>query len=40
MDDTRGNGQKSENDNPHMTELRDMVQILVGAMTSQQELLQ
>ncbi|GFY95582.1 hypothetical protein Acr_10g0009670 [Actinidia rufa] len=40
MDDTRGSGQESENENPWMTELRAMVQILVGAVTAQQQLLQ
>ena len=39
MDDTRGSGQGSGNDIPHMTELRDIVQILVGAVTAQQQLL-
>ena len=42
MSDTRGqgSGQDSGNDNPQMAELRDMVQMLVGAVTAQQELLQ
>ncbi|GFZ15971.1 hypothetical protein Acr_25g0003800 [Actinidia rufa] len=40
MDDTRGSGQEGGNDNPHMTELRNMVQMLVGAVTAQQQLLQ
>ncbi|GFZ20838.1 hypothetical protein Acr_28g0015430 [Actinidia rufa] len=31
MDDTRGSGQESGNENPQMAELRDMVQMLVGA---------
>ncbi|GFZ14170.1 hypothetical protein Acr_24g0003600 [Actinidia rufa] len=30
MDNTRGSGQESGNDNPQMAELRDMVQMLVG----------
>ena len=30
MDDTRGSGQGSGNENPQMTELRDMMQMLVG----------
>ncbi|GFZ12732.1 hypothetical protein Acr_23g0011170 [Actinidia rufa] len=40
MDDTRGSGQEGGNDNPQMTELRNMVQMLVGAVTAQQQLLQ
>ena len=42
MSDTRGreSGQESGNDNPRMTELRDMVQMLVGAIAAQQQLLQ
>ncbi|GFZ01211.1 hypothetical protein Acr_14g0008460 [Actinidia rufa] len=40
MDNTRGNGQEGGNDNPQMTELRNMVQMLVGAVTTQQQLLQ
>ncbi|GFZ02097.1 hypothetical protein Acr_15g0007060 [Actinidia rufa] len=40
MDDTQGSGQESENENPQMTELKDMVQMLVGAVTAQQQLLQ
>ncbi|XP_057469656.1 uncharacterized protein LOC130758731 [Actinidia eriantha] len=40
MSDTRGSGPGSGNENPQMTELRDMVQMLVGAVTAQQELLQ
>ena len=39
MDDIQGNGQGSGNENPQMTELIDMVQILVEAVTAQQELL-
>ncbi|GFS42030.1 hypothetical protein Acr_00g0077810 [Actinidia rufa] len=31
MGDTRGSGQESGNDNPQMTELRDMMHMLVGA---------
>ena len=37
MDDTRGSGQGSENENSQMTELRDLVQTLVGAVTVRQE---
>ena len=40
MDDNRGSGHGSENENPQMTELRDMVQLLVRAVTAQQALLQ
>ncbi|GFY97649.1 hypothetical protein Acr_12g0001900 [Actinidia rufa] len=40
MDNTRGSGQEGGNDNPQMTELRNMVQMLVGAVTAQQQLLQ
>ncbi|GFS46014.1 hypothetical protein Acr_00g0099590 [Actinidia rufa] len=40
MEDTRGSGQEGGNDNPQMTELRNMVQMLVGAVTAQQQLLQ
>ncbi|GFY95723.1 hypothetical protein Acr_11g0000290 [Actinidia rufa] len=40
MDDTRGSGQEGGNDNPQMTELRNMVQMMVGAVTAQQQLLQ
>ncbi|GFZ20004.1 hypothetical protein Acr_28g0007090 [Actinidia rufa] len=40
MDNTRGSGQESGNENPQMTELRNMVQMLVGAVTAQQQLLQ
>ncbi|GFY87338.1 hypothetical protein Acr_05g0009770 [Actinidia rufa] len=40
MDDTWGSGQRSGNDNPQMTELRDMVKMLVGVVTTQQQLLQ
>ncbi|XP_057485851.1 uncharacterized protein LOC130772128 [Actinidia eriantha] len=40
MDNTQGSGQESGNDNPQMAELRDMVQMLVGAVTAQQQLLQ
>ena len=39
MDNTRKSGQGSENDNPQIIELRDMVQMLVGAVTTQQQLL-
>ncbi|GFY92472.1 hypothetical protein Acr_08g0008680 [Actinidia rufa] len=34
MDNTRGSGQEGGNDNPQMTELRNMVQMLVGAVTA------
>ncbi|GFY87586.1 hypothetical protein Acr_05g0012250 [Actinidia rufa] len=40
MDDTQGSGQEGGNDNPQMTELRNMVQMLVGAVTAQQQLVQ
>ncbi|GFZ18350.1 hypothetical protein Acr_27g0000890 [Actinidia rufa] len=40
MDNTRGSGQEGGNDNAQMTELRNMVQMLVGAVTAQQQLLQ
>ncbi|GFZ04224.1 hypothetical protein Acr_16g0008480 [Actinidia rufa] len=40
MDNTRGSGQEGGNENPQMTELRNMVQMLVGAVTAQQQLLQ
>ena len=40
MSDTRGSMQGSRNDNSQMTELRNMVQMLVGVVTAQQELLQ
>ncbi|GFZ17217.1 hypothetical protein Acr_26g0004870 [Actinidia rufa] len=40
MDNTRGSGQEGGNDNPQMTELRNMVQMLIGAVTTQQQLLQ
>ncbi|GFZ15844.1 hypothetical protein Acr_25g0002530 [Actinidia rufa] len=40
MDNTRGSGQEGGNDNAQMTELRNMVQMLVGAVIAQQQLLQ
>ena len=40
MSNTRGSGQGSRDENPQMTELRDLVQMLVGVVTAQQELLQ
>ena len=40
MGDTREIGQGIGNDKPHMIERWDMVQMLVGAVTAQQQLLQ